>query len=219
MIRSIGFILFIICHFNMKADFEPTALHELIINAEKIVYGKIVDLDSTHFKIKIKGSITGESGILKVKKFENWTCAWRWTEYKKGQNLLLFLNTWNNELVSMGAANEGELPISDNDVHINELSLLYVNGDQNDWSNADFTFKGNHHDIHDGEFYGTKMELSKFIKITKYIRRCFKIEYGSYHQITKWNFNCDIKEIKNKTNKSILLKAILREATERKNER
>ncbi len=217
--RSICFILFILCHFNLRADYEPTALHELIINAEKIVYGEIIDLDSTHFEIKIDGSITGESGILKVRKFENWTCAWRWTEYKKGQNLLLFLNTWNSDLVSMGAGNEGELPISNNEIHINGLSLMYVNGDQNEWSNTDFTFQGNHYDIHDGEFFGTKMELSKFIETTKYIRQCFKIEYGSYHQITKWEFNCDLTEIQTKANRSILLKAILREATERKNER
>ena len=219
MMRSIYFILFILCHFNMKTYYEPLALHELIINSDKIVYGEIIDLDSTHVQIKIEGSVTGESGTLKVRKFENWTCAWRWTEYKKGQNLLLFLNTWNNELVSMGAGNEGELPIVNNDIYINGLSLMYVNGNQNDWSNTDLTFQGDLYDINDGEFYGTKMELSKFLETTKYIRQCFKVEYGNYHQITKWKFNCELDEIKNKANKSVLLKAILREATERKNER
>lgn len=219
MIRSSCFVLFILCYFNMKADYEPLALHELIINAEKIAYGEIIDFDSTHFEIKIAGSITGESGILKVRKFENWTCASRWTEYKKGQNLLLFLTTWNNELVSMGAGNEGELPISNNDIYINGVSLMYVNGDQNDWSNTNFTFQGNRYDIQDGEFYGTKMKLSRFIETIKYIKQCFQIEYGSYHQISKWEFNCELREIKNKAKKSILLKAILREATERYNER
>ena len=199
----------------MNPMYQPRTLHELIIDSEKIVYGEIIDLDSTHFVIKIKGSLTGESGYLSVKKFINWTCASRWTEYEKGQNLLLFLKTWDNELVSMGAGNEGELPIVNNDIYINAISLMYVNGDQNDWNNFDSTFEGIRYKVYKGNFYGTKMELSEFIKTAQYIRQCFMIQYGEYHEIAKFEYKCELAEIKKKANNSILLNAVLKEAMER----
>ena len=219
MIKAIIFSILFISQLSLKAEFMPMAIQELIVKSEKIVYGEIVNLDSTHFEIKIEGSLTGDSGTLRIRKFENWTCAWRWTEYKKGQNLLLFLHTWNNELVSMGAGNEGELPINNNEIHINSLSLMYINGDQNDWENTDFTFPGNQFNIHDGEFHGTKMKLGEFLETTTYIRQCLNFEYGKYHQESNWKFKCKIAEMENKSNSSLLIKAILREAKERNNER
>lgn len=209
----------LICQTCLKADFDPMSLHELIIKSEKIVHGEILNIDSTHFEIQVEGSLTNDTGVLKVRKFENWTCAWRWTEYEKGQKLLLFLKSWNNEFVSMGAGNEGELPIVDNNTYINGLCLMYVNGDQNNWSNTDFTFPGNRFDIQGGQFYGTEIALYKLLETAKYIRTCLDFEYGKYYQIEKWQFKCNHNEMKQNAEKSLLLNAILREAKERKNER
>jgi hypothetical protein len=149
----------------------------------------------------------------------NWTCAWRWTVYEVGQNLLVFVKSWKNEFHSMGAGNEGELPIKDGEIYINGLSLMYVNGDQNDWENTDFTFPVEGYKIHNGEFLGTKMQLSEFLNATRDVRECINFEYSKYYQETNWQFNCKNREMKKKSNRSLLLKAILREAKEMRNKK
>ena len=219
MVRISYILIILLLQFNLKAEFQPMTIHEMMIKSDKIVSGEIINLDSTHFELKIKKSLTGDNGIIRIRKFENWTCAWRWTKYEKGQNLLVFVRKWNNEYHSMGAGNEGELPIIKDEIYINGLSLMYVNGDQNDWKNTEFTFEGKQFDIHEGEFWGTKMTLSKFLNTTRYVRQCINFEYDEYYRVFNWKFNCESEEMKNRTKTSLLFKAIIREAKERRNER
>ena len=204
---------------NLKADFDSIALHEMIIKSDKIIYGEIADMDSTHFTLNISGSVTGEIGKAKIRKFRNWTCATRWTKYELGQRLLLFLGENNGELFSMGAANEGELPLDNNSVFINALSMMYVNGDQNDYMNTEFTFDSKEYELYGADYFGTKINLNSFLRTVAYVRKCFNFEYGKYYQVSSWSYSCEMNEIKYKAESSLLLNSILREATERKNER
>lgn len=214
MNRSIALVFFLLLQFNVKAEFEAMAMHELIIKSDKIVYGEIIDLSPTHFELAIIASLTGDSGTLKIRRFENWTCAWRWTKYKEGQKLLVFVRSWQGDFYSMGAGNEGELPVVNDEIYINGLSLMYVDGDQNDWQNMDFTFKGEHFDIYGGDFFGTKMKMNNFMESARFVRHCFSFDNGNNLRESNWEFKCERKEIKEMAKSSLLVKAILREAKE-----
>ncbi|MDF1698326.1 MAG: hypothetical protein P1U56_20925 [Saprospiraceae bacterium] len=218
MIRTIILALLLFNQLHAKADYAPMALHELIIKSDKIVYGEIVELSSEHFKFKVKGSLTGDKGVLKIRRFMDWTCASRWTKYETGQKLLLFLFSNNDKLHIMGAGDEGELPISDNSVYVHGLSLGYVNGDQNDILNSDFTFPIEQYNLYGADYFGNKFELNEFLESAAFIRQCFNLEKGEYFGMFDWEFSCDFQVIKAKAKKSLIITAILREAIERENE-
>jgi len=79
------------------ADYSPKELYEMVIKADKIVYGEVISFDSNYYFLKISGSLTNDTGIIKVRRFENWTCAHRWANYEVCQKLLLFLVFRNQE--------------------------------------------------------------------------------------------------------------------------
>lgn len=108
---------------SSQAEYRPLELYEMIIKAEKIVYGTVVELDHKYFTLKIEGSLTFDSGTLKITRFHEWPCAARWTQYEVGQRLFLFLTTLNGELVSMSGGNEGEHPIVNKAVYVHGLSI------------------------------------------------------------------------------------------------
>lgn len=218
LISMKGFISLILLFLSLsvKADYRPLALHEMIIKADKIVYGMILEIDSTHYKFKVEGGITKDTGIIRIQKFQDWLCAWRWTEYQIGQEMLVFLATGNGGSGLMGAGNEGELPIMGNSLYINGSSLNYVNGSQNDYLNENWTFPGKRYKLYGGEYYGTKMNVAQFLKTIKYVRRCFNFEYGVYGKIKNWKLKCNYDEILKRSKASLLIKAILRVATKKK---
>lgn len=96
-------------------DYDTTELDQLIENAHLIVHGEIIAVDSEFVDVKIheiaKGTFAEQR--IRITKFENWTCAWRWSEYKLEQTVLFFLNKnkLNGQWYPMGAGNEGEMPI------------------------------------------------------------------------------------------------------------
>ena len=152
----------------------------MILNADKIVYGQIVAIDSTTFAFKINGSITGDTGIIIVEKFENWTCASRWTNYRSGQTAFLFLDTANGKLNVMGGGNEGELPIYKNSVHISGLSLLQNRSSNNPRNKANKTSKWEDFDkrtfeLYGSIYYGIQLDLPTFIESVDNIRSCFRL--------------------------------------------
>lgn len=169
----------------------------MILSAEKIVYGQIVTIDSTTFTIKIDGSFTGDTGLITVAKFENWTCASRWTDYHSKQKALFFLNTFNGRLVVMGGGNEGELPIFNNDVYINWIALYRIRSSidtrniANKSSNSE-DFEPISFQLYGNIFYGIKLDLQTFIKTVENIKSCFILDSKKQSAIV----TCSNKEVK-----------------------
>lgn len=164
----------------VKAYFEPQTLYSLILNADKIVYGQIIAVDSTTFTLKIEGSITGDTGVLTIEKFEDWTCGMRWTKYRLKQTGLFFLKKYNGRLDVMGGGNEGELPIFKNEIYVNGLSLSQNNSSKNLKNKANKTYRWEDFykttlEVHGGRFYGVKMDLRTFLQTIDDIQSCFKL--------------------------------------------
>lgn len=181
-------------------------LYEMIIKAEKIVYGTIVEVDSLFFTFHIEGSLTGDTGLLKVRRFKDWTCATRWTEYKVDQKLFLFLRTWKGNLTSMSAGNEGELPILNESVFIHGYTIPIAPPPQPPTKEikSSIFFKPNQIEIYGAMYYGIEWSLSNFIETTAFIRNCYLFEYGEYKVRTNWEVNCSQSEIEKMIVKSEL---------------
>tara|TARA_R110002096_G_scaffold135456_2_gene287415 strand:- start:358622 stop:359284 length:663 start_codon:yes stop_codon:yes gene_type:complete len=194
--------------FAVKADYTPMKLYKMILGADKIVYGEIIEIDSLTYKLKIEGDLTGEDKIIKVFKFTDWPCAWRWTDYEIGQKQFLFLKKYKGEIekhkikyYAMSAGNEGELPVLDNFVFINGKSLKSLPANYPDSIKQLYAKEGrrlisNNHSIYSSEFFGHKVAVKEFIVTCKTIRRCFQIELGKFHIIEKVTIKCDAEELK-----------------------
>jgi hypothetical protein len=192
-----------------NAMYIPPPLYVLIIKAESIVYGEIIEIDSVFFTFKIENSITGDTGIIKIEKFKNWPCAFRWKDYEIGQKLFLFLKKYNGNLRALGGGYEGELPIFQDSVYIHGLSLdppppIFIDG--NDTIQAElhyndsiyFEYKSNM--VYGAEFRGLPVQLTEFISTVTDIRGCFNFEYGMYNRIINGSVTCSDDVLKNKIN-------------------
>ena len=213
--RIVIIVSFLLTSFSSRADYDPLLLYEMIIKAEKIVYGTIVDVDSNHFTLKIEGSLTSDAGTLKIARFQNWVCASRWTEYEVGQRLFLFLTTWNGELMSMSGGNEGELPIVNNTVYIHGFSIpippppppsgVTLRDDL-------IYFETDHFYIYGEDYFGIDWNLSSFIESVTFIRKCFNFKYEPFRAPTNWQINCDGSELERMCKESKLVYWVYQEA-------
>lgn len=216
MIRFFSLLLLILWSNFASAKFSPLEIHEMIVAADKIVHGKIVDLDATHFYFEVEGSPTNDSGVLKVRRFEDWACASRWTFYKKGQKLLLFLTSWEGELMPMGGGDEGELPIKGESVYINAMSLgFFINGNPGGGKKRVQTFPSKSYELHGDSYYGSQTKLNEFLKNVTSIRQCLKAELGKYKRIISISVRCDIAQINSEDAASLLLRAVVKRVREK----
>ena len=98
-----------------KADFDSKTLPELIENSQLIIECKIQDISFDEIRVKIIEVLKGDSSlnVISVSKFKDWTCASRWSAYEIGQTEIIFLkrSLKNNRWFTVGAGNEGEMPI------------------------------------------------------------------------------------------------------------
>lgn len=108
-------IIFLLLIFTSvcNAKYSPLLMSQLIDNSKIIGIGEIKNVEGKQifvfFSELIKGKLT--SRTVKINQFENWTCASRWTNYKKGQKIMFFLTTEKAVYTILGSGNEGELPI------------------------------------------------------------------------------------------------------------
>ncbi|PKB43051.1 hypothetical protein AX016_1234 [Cellulophaga sp. RHA19] len=184
---------------GLRAEYRPLDLYEMILGAEKIVYGEIIELDSLTFTLKVERNLTGDETELVIQRFENWPCAHRWTDYKVGQRLFLFLKNYNGKLNSMSGGNEGELPIQNESVYINSFSLdppppPNPNGQSNEILEQDF-IDSKKYRVFGNDYFGHKTALDDFTSTVIRIRNCFEIKYGKYHQIEEAVIKCDEKQL------------------------
>lgn len=96
------------------AKYDPLLVSQLIDKSQIIGIGEIKSIDNSNvlvfFEDVIKGKLTNRT--LKISQFKNWTCASRWTNYKRGQKIMFFLTTSEVGLYKiLGSGDEGELPI------------------------------------------------------------------------------------------------------------
>lgn len=194
---------------GLKAKYKPLDLYEMILGANKIVYGEITKIDSKTFTLKVEQNLTGQETELEVQRFENWACAHRWTDYKVGQRLFLFLKSHNGKLHSMSGGNEGELPIQNGQVYINSFSLdppppQKPNGQPNKLLENDIIdFKK--YEVFGSDYFGYKTDLKAFTSTVLRIRNCFEVKYGKYRQIEEAVIKCDEKELKKELNSNQIL--------------
>lgn len=104
-----------------QAAYSETYLTTLIEKSEIIVYGKIIAVDDETFSVVSLSKIktTSKHDTLIIRKFVNWTCAHRYSQYEIGQEAVFFLyKDKDNNLRTMGAANEGELIVKADTAYI-----------------------------------------------------------------------------------------------------
>lgn len=114
---------------SVKLDYTAYTIKELIDKAEIIGKCEIIKVDRKTFTIRFIDIIKGQpSKELTLPKFINWTCASRPIEYKVGQIELIFIYRDENKLRPMGAGNEGEIMMENNNI----IYPKYNRGKQND---------------------------------------------------------------------------------------
>jgi hypothetical protein len=121
--------IYLICFFLIftsisYAKYDPLLVSQLIDKSTIIGVGEIKSIENRNvlvlFSDVIKGKLTNRT--LKIEKFENWTCASRWTNYKKGQKIMFFLTMSKEGIYKiLGSGNEGELPIAKEKIYYKSL--------------------------------------------------------------------------------------------------
>jgi hypothetical protein len=208
MKSTLSIVILFLFTTSTKAYFIPMTLYSMALNAEKIVYGEIISLDSLTFTINIENSLTGETGRLTIEKFGDYACAHRWTEYQIGQKVFLFLWTFKGRLMTMGGGNEGELPLFQDSVIISGLSLPSAPPEGlsqkklEKWPNKIY-FESKRQEIYGDTFYGHRVSLPEFITTIKSLKECFQQQPNYYGEniTSKIICNNDIIEKKLKTDK------------------
>jgi hypothetical protein len=98
------------------AEYRPPTLCQMILYADKIIYGKIEELDSIYFYVR--SFEKKDSSLIKIRRFVNWTCAYRDADYEKGQISYLFLEKRDADLYIMSPGGEGEFIVARDTVSI-----------------------------------------------------------------------------------------------------
>lgn len=98
-----------------RADYDPLTLFQMLMMADTVVSGEIVEVRSTTYDLAVRRAFRPRVAppILTVQRIDSLPLASRWAAYAKGQELILFARSVaSNEanLIPLGAAGEGEVP-------------------------------------------------------------------------------------------------------------
>ena len=95
--------------------YVPLRLHEMILIADLVVDGVIVDVSEETFTAEVQQVVLGKDPgrRIEVRRFKNWTCASRWADYAADQRVLLFLadDHMGPPFRILSGGGEGEMPI------------------------------------------------------------------------------------------------------------
>lgn len=183
-------ILFFAFSFQVKAEYSAKKIYEMIIQADKIVLGKIISQDSKTFTFRIKESPTTDSGDITIQKFTDWTCAARWNDYKINQELLIFIFKRKGKYYAMSGGNEGELPIRNDSVFINGFSVPPPPPEDLKKRKRPFYIDSKHYKIDSKKYFGFAMSKADMLESIEFIRACFKYDIGKYYRPTNWTISC-----------------------------
>lgn len=110
----IKYLLIALCISGTKLSFGSyiaTSLIQLVERAACISYGRIVAVGKEEFKIVVLQNVKAckQHDTITIRKFNNWTCASRYSAYAVGQEAVFFLSSYKGKLAPIGGGNEGEL--------------------------------------------------------------------------------------------------------------
>ncbi|ADY51727.1 hypothetical protein Pedsa_1158 [Pseudopedobacter saltans DSM 12145] len=206
-LRSIILILLISLSTKSDADYTPYSLSELIVKADIIAYGTIINLNNETITFKIDKSLTGEKGNLQIHQFKEWECAARWTKYEIGQHLFLFLKKKGENIFALGSGNEGELPIVNSSVYFGDFfsysKLLnntdgIIKRDRKTYMRKGVMLYGN--------LYRNCIEwdLKDFTSSISLFRNCISYVDDPKKYLITWDTKCDYDKIRDLANSNAL---------------
>jgi hypothetical protein len=148
-----------------KAYYSPMLTTEMIGRADLIVLGTVAEVDAAGFAFRVERMLHGEdSGPLRVRSFQNWTCASRWAPYQVGQRLILFLTAGtasDARWAILGAGDEGEMLIEGDTVY-HQL-----------W--PDRRQRARTHHVTGGKFHGVTAPLSDVVDALAAYRALYRL--------------------------------------------
>jgi hypothetical protein len=205
--RTFIIILCALFFSKSQADSKQIDISMLITQSDIIVYGIITEQDELTFTFEIEGGITSDTGIIHVNKFQDWPCGHRWTSYKIGQCLMLFLQRNNNKLTIMGGGDEGEFPIKDNKIYISTGALILppppLHPQKIDSSLIFFWPKEIQIDpTHTSAFRGVEWDLYDILSDIQFIRKNLQYTNTPNDNRIKWALVCTRKELLPRVQKS-----------------
>lgn len=153
---------------NTRADFQPLTLPELFETSDLIVLGVIESFDDNNFTLRQTEVYFGNVGStpIRVKKYVDWPGGLRWSSYRTGQSVLLFLRrSTKDESIAdepwriRGLGGEGEMPIDDRDIFVHGVNLK--------------DFHRQRHQIENSTLYSYRFETRIFTSALKGYLRCY----------------------------------------------
>lgn len=192
--KKLLFFLFFFTYSNLcKADYTPIPLDELILISDKIVVGEIVEVEAIYITIKVEESLTNDWGFLKIRRFVDWTCAMRWTPYQTGQKLVFFLSESEGDYYPIGAGNEGEMPVLEGGVYINDQALSMIDYYYSQQIGR-MVFNIKPYFLYGGRYHGIKYSLNELMNTIRFVRNCYQMEPENGWTY-KRKFRCSEQEI------------------------
>jgi hypothetical protein len=188
LMYSISGFSFSASAFPVTPSYIPTSLTKLFLGADRIVYGEITEVDSATFTVQVEKNLYHEEKSFTVRKFPNWACHTRWAPYKKGQKLFLFLGQHEGQYFSLGAANEGELPIYNQKVHISYIATgsMPYHPKRKQSIESTLTYRRlpcERYYLPDGKYDGFAVDLDVFIKVMETYKSCYStVEKTSWRE-------------------------------------
>jgi hypothetical protein len=176
--RIVFISLLLIIHSTVIAEYVPPKLYQMILKAERIIYGKIISIEEQTYVIQPIWSSDGQLRPVTIKKFEDWSCAQRWSKYGEGQLLFTFLVKRNGFLEGISPGDECEFPVFQDSVYIHSKTLIqpqYPPLPERKQQNpaSAHAIPSRVHQLYGSPYKGFSCELQKFILTVKNIRECF----------------------------------------------
>lgn len=152
-----------------EADYEPLGLQELFAASDLTVLGTIEEVREKTFLLGEYEVLSGPSPDrpLEVKRFINWSGNSRWSGYREGQAVLLFLTRPGGEPHDSphpwrirGYGGEGEMPVEDGFIYCHGL---FLEG-----------FSRQRFRVQHGNLDGYRFAEDDFLAALKGYHRCFR---------------------------------------------
>jgi hypothetical protein len=163
-----------------RADYQPLPLTELFATSDLVALGNIAAVDETTFVVEDYQVLAGAppEAPLVVKRFRDWSGNARWSPYRAGQRVLLFLTAAESTPSGKpiwkirGLGDEGEMPVEDGYVY---PQGIYLDG-----------FVQQQYEVQHGRLQGYRFVLEDFLSALHGYNRCYRadVQEGKRRQVT-----------------------------------
>jgi len=188
----------------------PPPFFEMVGASDLVIHGTIDEVKKTTFVLKIKEVLVGDfpKDKIEIHKFIDWTCSSRWKPYKKGQEIIAFIQilpeTHSDYKISKyalrSAGSEGEFPIVGSYVYYQGFSIPNVPQAQGELT------------------WGHKFELDVMLSAIRNYKNIFNLKYdnNNWNEVLEIRIISDEKTINNYKETSILHKYLIETTLEQK---